>query len=315
MIEFYNVTKQFLVGKSILKAVNNVSFKIEEGAIFGIIGKSGAGKSTVLRMINQLEAQDEGVVIVDGLDIKNLAEDELRNFRMQCPMVFQHFNLLWSRTVFENVMLPLELSGSDIDARDRVLEILELVGLLGKADEYPSKLSGGQKQRVGIARALILNPKIILCDEATSALDPETTLSILHLLKSINKKLGITIVLITHEMEVVESICDKTMEMEDGVIKSIGNTLDIMKSQIAAKKSSVQEKIIRLTFKEGSTLEHTFYELVTRFGLKPNIVSTSIKLVNSRAVGFLIMRIDRDFCLNEVKKFLASRSIEIEVVL
>jgi D-methionine transport system ATP-binding protein len=322
MIEFKNVVKQFKNKNNILRAVDSVSFTIEQGSIFGVIGQSGAGKSTLLRMINQLEVQDEGDIIVDGKYIKNLSREELRYFRMQCPMVFQHFNLLWSRTVFENVMLPLEIRGKQKGDEKKVRSILELVGLSDKALEHPSKLSGGQKQRVGIARALVMDPKIILCDEATSALDPETTIKILKLLKKINKELGITIVLITHEMDVVKEICDYTMIMKDGVIESLGTTINVFKennplikeSSNAKYQANANEKIITLTFEDESISNHTLYQLITQFNLRPNIIEASIKEVNDHEIGYLIIKIEKSFDLTEIKHYLKKLSIGIEVI-
>lgn len=322
MIKFINVLKEFKVKEYILKAVDHVSFEVTEGSVFGIIGQSGAGKSTVLRMINQLEVQDEGQILVEGKDVKNLSKEELRYFRMQCPMVFQHFNLLWSRTVFDNVMLPLEIRGKKEGDDNKVKEILRLVGLEDKALEYPSKLSGGQKQRVGIARALVMNPKIILCDEATSALDPETTIKILGLLKKINEELGITVVLITHEMDVVKEICDHTMIMRDGKIDFLGKTVEAFKSlnKLTATTSNKEyqpsdnEKIIALTFEDDSISKNTLHVLITEFGMVPNIIEANIKEVNGREIGYLVVKISNNFELGQVSEYLEKNSVGIEVI-
>lgn len=209
MIEFKNITKHFLTKKNSVHALNDVSFQIDDGEIFGIVGFSGAGKSTLVRMINGLEKPSSGQVLVDGNDPGKLNKKELRAMRKQIGMVFLQFNLLNSKTVYENVAMPLILNKEDKQMIDkRVKEMLAFVELSDKLQSYPDQLSGGQKQRVGIARALAMNPKILLCDEATSALDPKTTDSILDLLKKINDDLGITIVIITHEMHVIEKICD-----------------------------------------------------------------------------------------------------------
>lgn len=227
-VEIKSITKSFTVDSVTFKAVDNVSVTIDTGDIFGFVGASGAGKSTLIRTINQLESLDSGDIIVNGLIINKLAKEELRHFRMQTGMIFQHFNLLWSRTVKENIALPLEIAGkskSDIDIR--VNELLALVELQDKENSYPSQLSGGQKQRVGIARALANESKLLLCDEATSALDPETTKRILALLKKINEELGITICLITHELDVINNICNKVAVMKNGKIIETGLVSDI----------------------------------------------------------------------------------------
>ena len=215
MIELQNINKTFSSKNSTVAALKNVSLKIEQGEIFGIIGLSGAGKSTLIRHINLLERPDSGKVIVDGDDLTALSPKEVWEKRSSIGMIFQHFNLFRLRTIAQNIAFPLEYRKLSRDFIDkRVQELLELVELESKINVYPSQLSGGQKQRVGIARALAHNPKVLLCDEATSALDPKTTQSILALLKNLNKKLGLTIVLVTHEMSVVKSICDKTAVME-----------------------------------------------------------------------------------------------------
>ncbi|MGB4985338.1 MAG: ATP-binding cassette domain-containing protein [Erysipelotrichaceae bacterium] len=228
MIKFENVSKQFKNQEKIIKAVDNLSLEIEEGQIFGIIGSSGAGKSTLVRLINKLEVVDSGKVFVDGADVMQLSNNELLKMRQNIGMIFQHFNLLWSKNVYENIALPLKIAHKDKAYIDqRVKELIELVGLQGKEKSYPSKLSGGQKQKVGIARALANNPKILLCDEAISALDPQTTSDILDLIKKINEKYGITIVMITHQMEVVLKVSHKIAIISDGKIIECGDTKDI----------------------------------------------------------------------------------------
>ena len=210
MIKLSNITKVFHQGTRTIQALNNVSLHVPAGQIYGVIGASGAGKSTLIRCVNLLERPTEGSVLVDGQELTTLSESELTKARRQIGMIFQHFNLLSSRTVFGNVALPLELDNTPKDEiKRRVTELLSLVGLGDKHDSYPSNLSGGQKQRVAIARALASNPKVLLCDEATSALDPATTRSILELLKDINRRLGLTILLITHEMDVV-NVCKRS---------------------------------------------------------------------------------------------------------
>ncbi|MDA8353270.1 MAG: ATP-binding cassette domain-containing protein [Firmicutes bacterium] len=225
MIELKGIGKVFPARRSseAVRALENVNLKIGAGEIFGVIGRSGAGKSTLLRLVNGLESPTEGSVQVDGREISRLSEAELRAERQKIGMIFQHFNLLWSRTVWQNVAFPLEVAGkSKADIRKKVDYLLERVGLSERADAYPAQLSGGQKQRVGIARALANDPKVLLCDEATSALDPETTSSILQLLKEINEEMGITLLLITHEMDVVQEICHRMAVMEEGQVIETG---------------------------------------------------------------------------------------------
>lgn len=228
MIELKNVTKNFHQKNRIVSALSDVSLKVPPGKIFGVIGTSGAGKSTLIRCVNLLERPTSGEIIIDGKSLIQLSNAQLAIERRQIGMIFQHFNLLSSRTVFDNVAFPLELTGtSKTDIKNRVLELLQLVGLEEKANDYPASLSGGQKQRVAIARTLANNPKVLLCDEATSALDPATTRSILNLLKDINRRLNITILLITHQMEVVKSICDEVAVISHGKLIEQGSVGEI----------------------------------------------------------------------------------------
>ena len=228
MIQLKHVSKTFQSGASSVHAVQDVSLDIKEGEIFGIIGFSGAGKSTLVRCINLLEKPTQGTVTVDGVELTGLDEKKLRQMRLKIGMIFQHFNLLRSRTVYQNIAFPLKKSNlSQEQKNQKILSLLELVGLSDKKDAYPSQLSGGQKQRVAIARALANDPKVLLCDEATSALDPQTTKSILALLKKVNEELGITIVIITHEMAVVKDICDRVAIMELGHVVEEGTTEDV----------------------------------------------------------------------------------------
>ena len=228
MIELVNVEKTYYSKAGDIHALHKTNLSIKAGEIFGIIGLSGAGKSTLVRCINMLERPTGGQVFVDGSELTSMTDAQLRKARQSIGMIFQHFNLLTSRTVYQNIAFPLEIQGmskSEIDKRVRPL--LELVQLEERADYYPSQLSGGQKQRVAIARALASNPKVLLCDEATSALDPQTTKSILELLKDINKKLNLTIVLITHQMEVVKAICDRVAVIENGDLIEEGPMVDV----------------------------------------------------------------------------------------
>jgi D-methionine transport system ATP-binding protein len=228
IVEFKNAEKYFSSKGSTVKAVDGVSLQIQQGEIYGVIGYSGAGKSTLVRMINALEPATGGNVIVDGHDLSTLGESALRKLRLEIGMIFQQFNLLQSRTVSRNVAYPLEVAGVPrAERKRRVAELLEFVGLTDKAKAYPSQLSGGQKQRVGIARALATSPKILLADESTSALDPETTNDVLELLAKVNRELGITVVVITHEMEVVKQICDRVAVMENGKVVEEGTVYQV----------------------------------------------------------------------------------------
>ena len=228
MIKLSQIVKTYDSPSGKVHALKGIDLNIAKGEIYGIIGLSGAGKSTLVRCINMLERPTSGNVIVDGQDMMKLSESELRDARKNIGMIFQHFNLLSSATVYDNIAFPLKLSNtSSADIAKKVEPLLELVGLKDKAKQYPSQLSGGQKQRVGIARALASDPKILLCDEATSALDPQTTKSILALIKDINKKFALTVVVITHEMQVIKEICDKVAVISDGIIAEKGSVLDV----------------------------------------------------------------------------------------
>lgn len=244
MIEINRVNKVFYQGAKEIHALRDINLTIEQGTIFGVIGSSGAGKSTLIRCVNLLERPTSGHVIVDGTDLTQLSNQQLTQARRKIGMIFQHFNLLSSRTVFDNVALPLELAGTSKAAiKTKVDELLELVGLADKSESYPSNLSGGQKQRVAIARALASDPKVLLCDEATSALDPATTQSILTLLKEINRKLNLTILLITHEMDVVKSICSEVAIIGGGELVEKGPVGDIF----AHPKTELAREFIRST--------------------------------------------------------------------
>jgi D-methionine transport system ATP-binding protein len=248
MIEFREVSKTFNTPNGPLRAVDSVSLTIERGEIFGLIGFSGAGKSTLLRMINLLERPDEGTVTVGGVDLTGLSMRELRRRRLSIGMIFQHFNLLNNLTVYDNVSFPLEIAKvPKAERKRRIEECLEMVGLLDKAKVYPAKLSGGQKQRVAIARALANRPEVLLCDEPTSSVDPQTTGSILASLKEINEKLGITIVLVTHEMNVVKAICNKVAVMEHGRI--------VEQFDLDAKEIAPKSPIARFLFQSEISLD------------------------------------------------------------
>ena len=261
MIVLNQIKKIFNTKSGCVTAVDSVNLSIRKGEIFGIIGYSGAGKSTLIRMLNLLERPTEGTVTIDGKDLTQISSKELRLARQQIGMVFQHFNLLWSRTVFENIAFSLEIAGvKKEEIKPRVLELIQLVGLSGKEDNYPSQLSGGQKQRVGIARALANNPKVLLCDEATSALDPQTTDEILDLLVQINKKYNLTIVLITHEMHVIQKICHHVAIMESGRIVEQGDVLTVFSNP----QHPVTERFVKQVASEDDSIE-TVEHLIKKF--------------------------------------------------
>lgn len=314
MIEFENVSKVFQVKENKVNALKNVSLKIEKGDIYGIIGFSGAGKSTLLRTINALEKPTAGRVLVDGEDINKLSPAELRKKRKSIGMIFQQFNLLETKTVYENVALPLKLNKvPKAQIKKKVEEILEFVELSDKRDTYPAKLSGGQKQRVGIARALATEPSILLSDEATSALDPKTTTAILKLLKKINEELHITIVLITHEMNVIQSICNHVAVMENGEIVEKGDVIDVFsmpKKSITKNfvktviNDSVPQrlvagiladernyKILRLKFLSTTTTESVLARVNKKFDVETNILFANISEIQDRVLGIHIVQI------------------------
>lgn len=314
MIEFENVSKVFQVKENKVDALKNVNLKIEEGDIYGIIGFSGAGKSTLLRTINALEKPTNGRVLINGEDIHQLSSSELRKKRKSIGMIFQQFNLLETKTVYENVALPLKLNKVPKEQiKKRVTEILEFVELSDKSRSYPSKLSGGQKQRVGIARALATEPSILLSDEATSALDPKTTASILKLLKKINQELHITIVLITHEMNVIQSICNHVAVMENGEIVEKGDVIDIFsmpRMSITRNfvktviNDSVPEKlvagilndqrnykILRLKFLDSDSTESVLAAVNKKYDVETNILFANISEIQDRILGIIIVQI------------------------
>ncbi len=321
-----------------LHAVNGVSLTIEDGEIFGIIGYSGAGKSTMIRLINQLEKQTSGEIIIDGSDLSKLSEKELLKARSKIGMIFQHFNLLWSRTVRENIELPLEIVGIDKEKRSkRVNELITLVGLNGKEDSYPSELSGGQKQRIGIARALANNPSILLCDEATSALDPETTDSILDLLKSINRQFGITIVMITHQMQVVQKVCNRIAVMSDGRVVELATSQDIFeRPQHEVTKRFVRDVdgyenideivnelgkqypngyILRLIFSNDNSGEPILSRIIRKTNLDISIVHGSISVSSSGKQGSLYIHVNTDDSnLHNLQKLLEDNQVKWEVI-
>lgn len=318
MISIQNVSKFY--GET--KVLNNVNMKIEEGEIFGIIGHSGAGKSTLLRCINGLEEYKDGSVLVDDKEIKSLNEKELRFLRKDLGMIFQHFSLLERKTVFENVALPLECfkySKSEIDKR--VNNLLELVGIDDKKHSKPRNLSGGQKQRVAIARALALNPKVLLCDEATSALDPNTTKSILSLLEDINKKLNITIIMVTHQMEVIKQICTKVAIMEHGEVLEIGDTEEIfLQNTQGLKKLLGEEEIvlpsgtnIKILFPKETSNDSIITSMARELDIDFSIVFGRLEKFKEDILGSLIINTEMDNS-NRVKSYLDQKGMRWEEI-
>lgn len=339
LISIKNLNKTFMLDKEPITAVDSLTLDIKEGEIFGVIGYSGAGKSTFVRLLNRLEEPTEGSIVIDNKEMTNLSSKELRYARQEMGMIFQHFNLLWSRTTEENIAFPLEIAKvPKAERKRRVQELIDLVGLTGKENAYPAQLSGGQKQRVGIARALANNPKVLLCDEATSALDPETTNSILDLLVDINEKLGLTIILITHEMNVIRKICHKVAVMEDGKIVESGNVLDVFsnpKQHVTRKfvEQVVMEteeedtlesllnfvdpqgKILRLHFAGTATNEALISEIAKQFGVQVNILQGKITQTKSGVLGLLTIQLIGDKL--EIKKaetFISKSVLDVEVV-
>ena len=315
-----------------------MNVEINNGEIFGIIGYSGAGKSTLIRMLNGLETPTEGSVVVAGKEVSKIKGAQLRKARQEISMIFQHFNLLWSRTVQENISFPLEIAGvSKFERIKRVNELIKLVGLEGREKAYPSQLSGGQKQRVGIARALANDPKVLLCDEATSALDPQTTDSILELLVDINQRLGLTIVLITHEMHVIRKICHRVAVMENGQVVEEGPVLAVFKNpkeqmtkrfvQQVTEPEETKEtmdhllerfpagKVIQLTFVGDRAESPLITKLVRNFELDVNIVQGKISQTRSGSYGTLFIHLDgnEEEMLRAIE-FIKAQQVGVEVI-
>ncbi len=324
MISIKNVKKVFGEGDNQLHALDDVSITIERGEIFGVVGPSGAGKSTLIRCVNMLEKPTSGSIKVNNIEVTTLSSQELRKARQRMGMIFQHFNLLSSRTVTDNVAFPLEITGVEKSIREeRVKELLKLVDLSEKADAYPAQLSGGQKQRVGIARALATQPDILLSDEATSALDPQTTTSILNLLKELNRNLGLTILLITHEMEVVRQICDRVAVLKNGKVVESGTLNDLMiqpDSYIARSLFPPEETILIHPGAIGVTIyfigdaadQPILANLVRKFELDVNILGGSIQSVGNNRIGRLQVEM-RGQQANQALEYLRSLGLRLEV--
>ena len=341
MIKLNNITKIFTLPDKELTALDNVSLHVPKGQICGVIGASGAGKSTLIRCVNLLERPTHGAVIIDDVDLTQLSDAELVKTRRQIGMIFQHFNLLTSRTVFENVALPLELENkSKAEIQEKTTALLALVGLSDKHNVYPANLSGGQKQRVAIARALASDPKVLLCDEATSALDPATTQSILKLLKEINRTLGITILLITHEMEVVKRICDQVAVIDKGRLIEQGTVSEIFsnpKTELAQEfisstfhitlpeeylenlsdtpKHAKSYPIIKFEFTGRSVDAPLLSQASKKFGVELSILTSQIDYAGGVKFGFTIAEVEGDEdAITQAKVYLMENNVRVEVL-
>jgi len=341
MIKLNNITKVFTLPDKKLTALDNVSLHVPKGQICGVIGASGAGKSTLIRCVNLLERPTHGAVVIDDVDLTQLSDAELVKTRRQIGMIFQHFNLLTSRTVFENVALPLELENkSKAEIQEKTTALLALVGLSDKHNVYPANLSGGQKQRVAIARALASDPKVLLCDEATSALDPATTQSILKLLKEINRTLGITILLITHEMEVVKRICDQVAVIDKGRLIEQGTVSEIFsnpKTELAQEfisstfhitlpeeylenlsdtpKHAKSYPIIKFEFTGRSVDAPLLSQASKKFGVELSILTSQIDYAGGVKFGFTIAEVEGDEdAITQTKVYLMENNVRVEVL-
>ena len=340
MIRLEEVSKVFKTKSNTVTAVDEVELTVEKGDIYGIIGYSGAGKSTLIRLLNGLEKPTHGKIWIGEKELTALHGKELRKERQKIGMIFQHFHLLWSRTVLENILFPLEIAGVPVSERKQTaLHLIELVGLAGREDSYPSELSGGQKQRVGIARALTNEPELLLCDEATSALDPETTEQILDLLVDINQRLGLTIVLITHEMAVVRKICNKVAVMDDGRIVEEGSVLHVFKHpekhitkrfvrQDTGQDQSGTErilkdlrkefptgKVVRLTFNPEAAQKPVITTVSRKRNVDVNIIQGTIQSTKDQSLGSLIVQLlGTDQNIQETLRDLKDMKVDIEEI-
>ena len=341
MITLENLQKTYRHKGREIHALHGVSLHVAPGEIYGVVGQSGAGKSTLIRCVNLLERPDSGRVIVAGQELTALAPAELLKARHKIGMIFQHFNLLSSATVYDNVAFPLRLSGTDEkQIRTKVEPLLALVGLADKAQQYPAQLSGGQKQRVGIARALASDPKVLLSDEATSALDPQTTKSILHLIADINKKLGLTVVIITHEMQVIKDICDKVAVIEGGVIAEKGSVLDIFtkpkeritrefvstllsndlpinyrKKELSPESVEGGELLLRLTFLGERADDPVIADVIRRFSIEVSILYGTLDQIKSVPYGRMIVGIKGEQAeIDRALSYLDTRDLTKEVI-
>lgn len=342
MITLKDINKKFESEGRTVEAVKNVNLQIKDGEVFGIIGYSGAGKSTLVRCINLLERPTSGEVFLDDVELTALKASELRKERKKIGMIFQQFNLFASRTIYQNVAYPLKHSGlSKAEKKKKVEELLELVGIADKAGNYPSQLSGGQKQRVAIARALANDPKILLCDEATSALDPQTTHAILKLLKELNKKLGITVVLITHEMDVIKEICDRVAVMEDGKVVEEGDVFTVFASsqqkitrkfvdttsnlskihQLLEEHAEITnikpgECIVKFKYLVRSASEPLVSTISRQFQIDVNIIFVNVELIGSEPIGGLVSILSgKPEDIENALNYLRDKNVGVEVIL
>lgn len=339
MIQFMDISKTFQTKKDTIHALNHVSLTIDDGDVFGIIGFSGAGKSTLLRMVNALEVPTTGHVEIDGKNIDALSHKELRGVRKKIGMVFQQLNLLESKSVYDNIAIPLRLNKADtVQIRNTVMKLLQFVNLEDKADVYPGQLSGGQKQRVGIARALATNPSILLCDEATSALDPETTDNILQLLERINKELHITILIVTHEIQVIQRICNKVAVMEHGQVVEQGSVLDVFSNpqqnitkrfiqsvipdtipntvieKIRAQKDNY--KIVKVRFLGDKATDNVLYEINQTFDVQTNVLFASVNELQKNVLGIFILQIiGTDTAIQHVMDYIDNKGLQWQEVI
>src|SRR5690625_3680847 len=334
LIELKNISKIYKRNNTETKALNDINLHINKGDIFGVIGYSGAGKSTLIRLVNYLEKPTSGNVLIESKDLDSYPMSELRLLRKNIGMIFQHFNLLNSKTIFHNVAIPLVLAKEDKKViKERVMELLRFVGLEDKANNYPNELSGGQKQRIGIARALATNPSILLCDEATSALDPQTTDSILQLLQRINEEYKITIMIITHEMSIIQKVCNRVAVMENGEIIEQGNVVDvfgnpkhpssqsfvrtIIHDQIPESVKKRMEHIpgsqlIRISLGKKST-NHIVNDLIRNYDLTVNVVFASMNDIQDDLVGYMILQlIGDDQALSDARTYLNQQGLDVE---
>ena len=337
MIELRHISKIFPTADGDFQALSDVSLTIQDGDIFGIVGMSGAGKSTLVRCINLLERPSGGQVLVEGLidgaqgpvDLCSLSAAQLRQARRSISMIFQQFNLLMQRTCLKNICFPMEIAGvPKAQAKQRALELLETVGLPDKADAYPAQLSGGQKQRIAIARALASDPKVLLCDEATSALDPTTTRSILRLIQDINRRLGLTVVVITHEMAVVEEICTRVAILERGRMVETGTVEEVFSNpQTEAGRRLVYPEgvqidqlpaanVVRVAFNGGSSYEPLIASLAIDCGVKVNILGADTRNVNGKAFGSMLLGLpeDRNEAAKAMSYLRAQKDVTVEEV-
>ena len=327
LIQVVNVSKTFKTKDNTVEALKDISLDIEKGDIFGIIGMSGAGKSTLVRCLNFLERPTKGDVLIEGKSLGKMSEKDLRKQRLDVAMIFQHFNLLMQSTVLDNVCFPMKINKvPGREAKKRAMDLLKEVGLEDKAKAYPAQLSGGQQQRVAIARALANNPKILLCDEATSALDPKTTNEVLDLLKKINETHGITIVIITHAMSVVQEICNKVAIIDKGVVAEVGNVLDVfsnpqsdaaMRLVLTSGSGEVPEMkgehLVRIVFTENSSYEPVVANMVLKFQSPVNIMFANTRDIGGIAQGQMVLQLPDDEALRgQMIQYLKDRRLEVQ---